>query len=1232
MIKIAYLPNRFERQGVVEQSCLFLRTKTIQDYITELEGIPAIDLEHYDVIVLGRCAKSLEEHVNYKDEIIITPKIADPITAFFTWAVSTLWAAVVAHPFIAAATLASLGYSVYSAFQQPSMPSFGTISGGGGLDEGSPTYGWDGVQTNRQVNTAVPAIFGEHIHGGTVINEYIYTDGDKNFLNMLIAIGEGEIESISSIKINGNPLANFNGASYDIRYGTNSQTVIPNFEDLHNTIAVNVQLMKNAAYVYTTINNDIEAFELKLQLPVGLYQQDSGTGEILSWQVIYKVEYKLTTSGTWIDAGTSTISDRSRSVLRRTFRKEGLTAGKYDIRITKLSDDSTLSPNKTGDFYLQSVDEIKTDDLQYPNTALLALRLLATEQISGASPNVSYVVKGRKVSVPRVMNGGNEVNWEDYYWDPATSQFKLFSDGTVLSWDGTTYVNKWGANPIWCLKDMITNNRYGLGDFISTSIIDSALSLANAKHCEERVPDGNGGYEKRYRLDVAIDSPTAALDLINQLSATFNAFAFYSAGGVKLSIDKAASPVQMFGMSNIIKSSFEQSWKSMRDRPNVIEVQFMDKDKEYEQETVEIIDEAALTAGEPLRTYRMRVFTTRMSYALRLGRYALKVARNIDETIAYKASIDAIACQVGDRIDFSHDVPQWGFSGNVKSGSTTTSILLDQSVVIEASKTYKLRIRFADDAIEEKTVSNSPGTYSTLTVSSAFSQAPAAYDKYAFGETNKVVKPFRIIAMERDDADRATIKAVEYNEAVYDDTAVVIPNNNYSALSREIPNVTNLSAIEKNVILNDGSIGSIIEVYFLKPPQASYILNRYARAKVYISDDSGVSWQLAGTTSEEFLSIGENIKAGNTYKIAVVSVSSLDEENAIATSPQATITILGKLLPPSNVANFDVSQQGDQLHFSWSPVTDKDLARYIIKRGSEWATGDIIAEKIDVTEFDFPIGTIGQETYMIKAIDTSGNESVSTTSDTVTVTPPPEMNFALEIDPWAGAREYKLSGAAREKMNLFDKSYARDVFSLATATKWEDIEASTEGWDKKETDGDLNENKLFEASGSYEEVTPWDLQTIFEFKIIVSAQYKNVTGGTLTVQVSTSEDGITYSAFANINASTNYRARYVKFKYILATSDTNHNIYWYSATIFINAATVKTDYGRDLLVGASGTAVNFRSDFTAAPRITGLAIKNNIIGIVYAENVTATGMTIHVVNTSGVGIGTGEVDWEVRGS
>ncbi len=224
------------------------------------------------------------------------------------------------------------------------------------------------------------------------------------------------------------------------------------------------------------------------------------------------------------------------------------------------------------------------------------------------------------------------------------------------------------------------------------------------------------------------------------------------------------------------------------------------------------------------------------------------------------------------------------------------------------------------------------------------------------------------------------------------------------------------------------------------------------------------------------------------------------------------------------------------------------------------------------------------------------------------------------------------SQAAREKMNLFDKSYARDVFSLATATKWEDIEASTEGWDKKETDGDLNENKLFEASGSYEEVTPWDLQTIFEFKIIVSAQYKNVTGGTLTVQVSTSEDGITYSAFANINASTNYRARYVKFKYILATSDTNHNIYWYSATIFINAATVKTDYGRDLLVGASGTAVNFRSDFTAAPRITGLAIKNNIIGIVYAENVTATGMTIHVVNTSGVGIGTGEVDWEVRGS
>lgn len=1232
MIRIKYVPNRLSPSGRIEKMMLFDREFCVGDYIERTEGVPNVTLKEFDIIVTGRAIKSFKEYVKNHDEIIITPKMEWPAIVAIGNAIGAYAAA---HPFLMAMyvlSAAATAYSVFSAMNAGSGPTFGTLSGGGGLDEGSPTYGWDGIRTTRDATLPVPIVYGEHKLGGNVINEYVWTDGNNNYLNTLLALAEGEIESISDIKINENPIANYDGVTQYTRMGTNAQTVIPNFEDLHNIIPVNVQLLKNNAYTYTTIDEDVEAFELKLQLPGGLYQVDSTSGTVQSWSVTYRVEYKLTTSGTWIDLGLTTISDVTRSAIRRVYRKDGLTAGKYDIRVTKTSDDSSLTPNQTGDFYIQSIDEIKTDNLIYPNTALLGIRTLATEQISGASPNYSVIVRGRKVSVPDVRYGGVPVDWEDYYWDPATSQYKLFSDDSACAWDGTTYVDAWSANPMWCLRDLLTNTRYGLGDFIAASQIDTALLLEMSRYCEEKVPDGAGGYEKRSRMDVAIDSATKALDLILQLASTFNAFPFYSSGAIKFSIDKPQTPVQMFGMGNIIEGSFQQVWSSIKDMPNVIEVQFLDKAKDYEQETVAIIDEASLASGEPMRKRSIRLFTTSMSQALRVGRYALKVAQNIDRTVSFKAGIDAIACQVGDIIDVAHDVPQWGYSGRVQANSTTTVVKLDQTVVIESGKSYKIELRLADDTIVERSVTDAAGSYTEVTVSPALSSAPSAYDVYAFGEVDVQTKPFRVVAITRDGKEEVEITASEYDEAVYDDTAVTLPTSNYSALSRDIPPVTDLVVEERNVILNDGTIGSVIAVYFARPAVQSYFIGRYARAKVYISDNAGASWIAAGETAGEQFIIKEGIVVGSTYKVAVVSVSAEGAENATTTAPQDSVTILGKALPPSNVTNFDVSQQGSSLHFSWTPVPDVDLARYVIKKGSTWATGDIIAEKIDVTEFDYPVGLIGKETYMIKAIDTSGNESTAAAIDEIDVTPPPDMSFAVEIDPWSLNREYKLDKVALEKQALFDGSYARDVFCLATADTWEDIEGSAEGWDKKEADGDLNFNKAFESSGSWEMIAPYDLVTIFEFKLVVSLLYKNVTGGTITVQVSTSEDGTTYSAFANVNAATNYRARYVKFKFILATSDTAHNIYWYASTIFINAAVTKTDFGRDLTISAGGTPVVFRGDFTAAPRITGLSIKNNIKGVVYAENVTASGMTIHVCDLSGTGIGTASIDWEVKGS
>ena len=161
--------------------------------------------------------------------------------------------------------------------------------------------------------------------------------------------------------------------------------------------------------------------------------------------------------------------------------------------------------------------------------------------------------------------------------------------------------------------------------------------LEMAKHCEEKVPNGVGGYEKRFRLDVMIDSSSAALDIISQLCSVFRGMPFYSAGAIKIVIDKEETPVQLFTMGSIIKDSFVQSWKSRKDIPNVLQVQFLNESEDYKQESIAYVDEDSLTDGDPMREKTIRMFATHISQVLREARYNMKVAKYIKRTVSFKA-------------------------------------------------------------------------------------------------------------------------------------------------------------------------------------------------------------------------------------------------------------------------------------------------------------------------------------------------------------------------------------------------------------------------------------------------------------------------------------------------------------------------------------------------------------------------------------------------------------------
>ncbi|MBD1602562.1 host specificity protein J, partial [Pseudomonas sp. CA3A] len=96
-----------------------------------------------------------------------------------------------------------------------------------------------------------------------------------------------------------------------------------------------------------------------------------------------------------------------------------------------------------------SYTEVIDAKLQYPYTALVGIKIDASQFSS--IPERAFRIKGRVIQVPS-------------NYTPSTRSY-------IGTWDGT-FQSAWTDNPAWIYRDVILNDRYGLGRFISDAQVD----------------------------------------------------------------------------------------------------------------------------------------------------------------------------------------------------------------------------------------------------------------------------------------------------------------------------------------------------------------------------------------------------------------------------------------------------------------------------------------------------------------------------------------------------------------------------------------------------------------------------------------------------------------------------------------------------------------------------------------------------------------------------------------
>ncbi|KXS41190.1 MAG: putative phage tail protein [Candidatus Frackibacter sp. T328-2] len=236
----------------------------------------------------------------------------------------------------------------------------------------------------------------------------------------------------------------------------------------------------------------------------------------------------------------------------------------------------------------------------------------------------------------------------------------LIEGRKVEVWDSgsSSWITQYSRNPAYCLLDLLTNKRYGLG--IDKQYIDLDSFIESANYCNELIDDGQGGQEPRFQLDIAINQAKSSLDLIKEILGTFRGILIYSSGELRLKIDAPEAPTQSFAMNNIVKDSFAYWEASKKDIPNKVTVQYIDPNNNWEKIRVQYVDDSNIESSGEVREKKISLLgIKRFSQAGREARFYLNKAKYCTTFCEFKAGIDSIHCEVGDVITVTHDLPEW---------------------------------------------------------------------------------------------------------------------------------------------------------------------------------------------------------------------------------------------------------------------------------------------------------------------------------------------------------------------------------------------------------------------------------------------------------------------------------------------------------------------------------------------------------------------------------------------
>ncbi|EFI2327565.1 host specificity protein J, partial [Escherichia coli] len=490
-------------------------------------------------------------------------------------------------------------------------------------------------------------------------------------MSVIDAIGEGPIEGpvkgLQSILVNKTPLTDtdgnpvIHGVTAVWRAGEQEQTPPEGFESSGSETALGVEVTKAKPVTRTITSANID--RLRVTFGVQSLVQTTSKGDRNPASV--RLLIQLQRNGNWVTEKDVTINGKTTSQFLASVILDNLPPRPFNIRMVRETADSTTDQlqNKT---LWSSYTEIIDVKQCYPNTAIVGLQVDA-EQFGGQQMTVNYHIRGRIIQVPS-------------NYDPEKRTYSGIWDGSLKP----AYSN----NPAWCLWDMLTHPRYGMGKRLGAADVDKWALYAIGQYCDQRVPDGFGGTEPRMTFNAYLSQQRKAWDVLSDFCSAMRCMPVWNGQTLTFVQDRPSDVVWPYTNSDVVADNegvgFRYSFSALKDRHTAVEVNYTDPQNGWQTSTELVEDpEAILRYGRNL--LKMDAFgCTSRGQAHRAGLWVIKTGLLETQTVDFTLGSQGLRHTPGDIIEIcDNDYAGTMTGGRVLSiDAASRTLTLDREVTL----------------------------------------------------------------------------------------------------------------------------------------------------------------------------------------------------------------------------------------------------------------------------------------------------------------------------------------------------------------------------------------------------------------------------------------------------------------------------------------------------------------------------------------------------------------------